>query len=200
MVSEQRTVKGVERNSRVSMLRCSSGICCRGQGTWRLPEGNQSLGRYMNPGVTNAKQRPAMFCSVHDVKYCWNNDAKGNKISIFERKLIVYIPLWHLVLCSRNFHENTRGRTHWLWRHFPSFVVACSFIAVINHCLLFSLPGFPYLLSVVRTTVKGEVFVRICNSLKPNGNHIYRLLQQSITLVLCLCVSYDSQYKQRLFP
>jgi hypothetical protein len=40
--------------------------------------------------------------------------------------------------------------------------------------------------------------------LKPSGNYIYHMLEQSIILHfphrVCLWVSYDSQCKQRLFP
>jgi hypothetical protein len=38
--------------------------------------------------------------------------------------------------------------------------------------------------------------------LKPSGNYMSHLLYQSISLhfLFSLCVSYDSQYKQRLFP
>jgi hypothetical protein len=36
------------------------------------------------------------------------------------------------------------------------------------------------------------------NPLKTNGNYIYRRLLQSVTLLLCVWISYDSQCKQLL--
>jgi hypothetical protein len=40
----------------------------------------------------------------------------------------------------------------------------------------------------------------VCDSLKPSGKYMYHLLYQSVTLFLYVCVLYDSQCKQRLFP
>jgi hypothetical protein len=41
---------------------------------------------------------------------------------------------------------------------------------------------------------------RLFNRLKPSGNYMYHSIALHLVHIMYLCVSYDSQCKQRLFP